>query len=72
MQPLFPLEDVFVGMLVHKLKIMPVDHRRLFQYPVRNFSGDLCDYKDVFLVHKVSVIKMLKLHLRLLNPEACA
>lgn len=64
------LEDVFVGLLIEKFNIKPVDNSRYFQLS-SDYSGDMCGKKDLLLTLDVNPIQMLTLHLKFLNQSAC-
>ena len=57
------LEDIFIGVLVNKLNIQPIDSRKRFNLL---FSGNrkLCDYVDILLQHPVRTSELLSMHLQ--------
>ena len=69
-QPLFPLEDVYVGLMVKKFNIKPVDNRYYFQINI-NYSGDISNRKHMFLSHSATAIETLQLHLKYLSVNYC-
>ena len=69
-QPLFPLEDVYVGLLVKKFNIKPVDNRH-YLHVNTEYSGDICKRKHMFLSHSATVIQTLQLHLKYLSVNYC-
>ena len=57
------LEDIFIGVLVNKLNIQPIDNRKGFNLL---FTGNkrLCDYIHTLLLHPVSTSALLSMHLQ--------
>ena len=60
---LLPLEDIVVGLAINKLNIQPVDNRKLFNLLYSGVS-DLCDFKNILLLHPVNVRELLSMHLK--------
>lgn len=56
------LEDIFIGVLVNKLNIQPINNRKFFNLL---FNGDkkLCDYMHTLLLHPVKTSELLSMHL---------
>jgi beta-1,3-galactosyltransferase 1 len=57
------LEDIFIGVLVNKLNIQPIDNRKRFNLL---FTGNkrLCDYLHTLLQHPVRTSELLSMHLQ--------
>ncbi|XP_071503337.1 beta-1,3-galactosyltransferase 1-like [Diadema antillarum] len=50
--PYLPLEDVYIGICVRKLGVMPVRHKEFNNYPV---AYSFCRYKSIFTTHLSSM-----------------
>ena len=48
-QPWFVLEDVYIGLILEKLKIVPVDSSKYFHIHSDLYSWDVCQHKDMLL-----------------------
>lgn len=71
-KPLLPVEDAFVGLLVHKLNIRPVDNGYLFKERKYDYSGDICNHKHVLVINQVSSSQITELHSKFMNLTTCA
>ena len=69
-QPLFKLEDVYVGLILEKLKIVPVDRRKYLQVH-SDYSWDVCKHKDLLLGLDANPKQMLQLHLKFSKLSKC-
>lgn len=60
---LIHLEDIFIGILVNKLNVQPIDFRKGFNLL---FSGNvtLCDYTHLLLLHPVKASAQISMHLQ--------
>ena len=57
------LEDIFIGVLINKFNIQPINFKRAFNLL---FSGNikLCDYIHLLLLHPVKSSELLSMHLQ--------
>ena len=69
-QPLFKFEDVYVGLILKKLKIVPVDSRQYLQVHY-DYSWDVCSHKNLLLSLEASPKQMLELHLKFSKLWKC-
>ena len=69
-QPLFKLEDVYVGLILKKLKIVPVDRREHLQVH-HDYSWDVCSHKNLLLSLEANPKQMLELHLKFSKLWKC-
>lgn len=70
---LFPIDDVYLGMCLHRLGLSPSHHPGFltFDLPVPD-RGNPCAYRSVFLVHRRTPKEMLTLWKQLQNlPGQC-
>ena len=68
-RPLFPFEDVFIGLLLQELHVTPVDNRKYFI--TKSKLNNICQNKHVLVAHKVKSSRMLELHLKFLDAANC-
>ena len=66
-QPYFKLEDVYVGLILEKLKIVPVDRRKYWQIHY-DYSWDVCNSS---LGLDANPKLMAQLHLKFSNLWKC-
>lgn len=65
---LFPIDDVYLGMCLHKLGLSPSHHPGFLTFDLPETDrGNPCAYKSVLLVHRRSPKKMLALWKQLQN-----
>ena len=69
-QPLFVLEDVYVGLVLENLKIVPVDKRKYLQLHY-DYSWDVCQHKDMLLSLEANPKQMLELHFKFSQLAKC-
>jgi hypothetical protein len=69
-QPLFKLEDVYIGLILEKLKIVPVDRRKYLQVHY-DYSWDVCQHKDMLLSLEANPKQMLQLYLKFSKLGKC-
>ena len=69
-QPLFVLEDVYVGLVLENLKIVPVDNRKYLQVHY-DYSWDVCQHKDMLLSLEANPKQMLGLYFKFLQLAKC-
>ena len=69
-QPLFVLEDVYVGLVLENLKIVPVDNRKCLQIHY-DYSWDVCQHKDMLLSLEANPKQMLGLHFKFSQLTKC-
>jgi NDP-sugar pyrophosphorylase family protein len=69
-QPYFKLEDVYVGLILEKLKIVPVDRRKYWQIHY-DYSWDVCKHKNLLLGLDANPKLMAQLHLKFSNLWKC-
>ena len=62
-QRVIHLEDIFIGVLINKFNVQPIDNRKGFNLL---FSGNhkLCDYLHILLLHPVKASELLGMHLQ--------
>uniref|UniRef100_A0A3Q3JIZ7 Hexosyltransferase n=1 Tax=Monopterus albus TaxID=43700 RepID=A0A3Q3JIZ7_MONAL len=59
---LFPIDDVYVGMCMMRLKITPVHHPGFFTFDLPQKDAEqLCSYHNILLVHRRSPDQLVKL-----------
>lgn len=70
---LFPIDDVYLGMCLHRLGLTPSHHPGFLTFDLPEPDrGNPCAYKSVLLVHRRSPKKMLTLWKQLQNlPGRC-
>ncbi|XP_034565794.1 N-acetyllactosaminide beta-1,3-N-acetylglucosaminyltransferase 2 [Notolabrus celidotus] len=70
---LFPIDDVYLGMCLHRLGLSPSHHPGFLTFDLPEADrGNPCAYKSVLLVHRRSPNEMLMLWKRLKNlPGHC-
>ena len=61
---IFPMEDVYVGLMVKDIGIEPVDERKHFNLIYSDQTHDLCKMNSLFLAHQVLGSKNLIKHIR--------
>ena len=69
-QPLFKLEDVYVGLILEKLKFVPVDRRQYLQVHYE-YSWDVCRHKDLLLSLEANPKQMVELDLKFSKLSKC-
>ena len=69
-QSLFVLEDVYVGLILKNLKIVPVDKRKYLQLHY-DYSWDVCQHKDMLLSLEANPKQMLELHFKFSPLAKC-
>ena len=69
-QPLFVLEDVYVGLVLESLKIVPVDNRKYLQVHY-DYSWDVCQHKNMLLSLEANSKQMLGLYLKFSQLAKC-
>ncbi|XP_041956667.1 N-acetyllactosaminide beta-1,3-N-acetylglucosaminyltransferase 4-like isoform X1 [Alosa sapidissima] len=57
---LFPIDDVFVGMCLQQMDIVPTHHRGILTFGFKNGLNhfDPCFFRDILLVHKLNPTQM--------------
>uniref|UniRef100_A0A672YE35 Hexosyltransferase n=1 Tax=Sphaeramia orbicularis TaxID=375764 RepID=A0A672YE35_9TELE len=69
---LFPIDDVYLGMCLNKIGILPNHHSGFLTFDlVETKRGNPCSYKSVLLVHRRSPKEMLTLWTQLQNLHTC-
>lgn len=70
---LFPIDDVYLGMCLHRLGLSPSHHPGFLTFDLPEVDrGNLCAYKSVLLVHRRTPKEMLTLWKQLQNmPSQC-
>lgn len=70
---LFPIDDVYLGMCLHRLGLTPSHHPGFLTFDLPGADrGKPCEYKSVLLVHRRSPKEMLMLWKQLQNlPGRC-
>ncbi|XP_069560643.1 N-acetyllactosaminide beta-1,3-N-acetylglucosaminyltransferase 2 [Brachyistius frenatus] len=70
---LFPIDDVYLGMCLHRLGLSPHHHPGFLTFDLPETDrGNPCAYRSVLLVHRRSPKEMLTLWKQLLNlPGQC-
>ncbi|XP_029300730.1 N-acetyllactosaminide beta-1,3-N-acetylglucosaminyltransferase 2 [Cottoperca gobio] len=66
---LFPIDDVYLGMCMHRLGLLPSHHPGFLTFDLPGTDrGDPCAYRSVLLVHRRSPKEMLTLWKQLQSP----
>jgi hypothetical protein len=69
-QPFLKLEDVYVGLIVKKLNIVPVDRKQYWQINF-DYSRDLCEHKNLLLMVPAQPKQIIELHLKFSKMWKC-
>lgn len=69
-EPLFKLEDVYIGLIVQKLQILPVDRRQYLQVH-SDYHWDVCENKQMLLSLEASPKQMIELYLKFSKVRKC-
>ncbi|KAJ7996762.1 hypothetical protein DPEC_G00240380 [Dallia pectoralis] len=68
---LFPIDDVYLGMCLHRLGIAPIHHPGFYTFDLPETEREKsCAYSSVLLVHKRSPKEMLQLWKQLQDPPS--
>ncbi|KAM9438813.1 N-acetyllactosaminide beta-1,3-N-acetylglucosaminyltransferase 2 [Salvelinus alpinus] len=66
---LFPIDDVYLGMCLHRLGVAPIHHPGFYTFDLPETEREKpCSYSSVLLVHKRNPKEMLTLWRRLQSP----
>ncbi|XP_043929716.1 N-acetyllactosaminide beta-1,3-N-acetylglucosaminyltransferase 2-like [Protopterus annectens] len=66
----FPIDDVYIGMCLHKLGIIPENHEGFRTFDIREEDRhDICIHKTLILVHQRSSQEVIKLWRGLHDPS---
>ncbi|KAI5623681.1 N-acetyllactosaminide beta-1,3-N-acetylglucosaminyltransferase 2-like, partial [Silurus asotus] len=67
---LFPIDDVYLGMCLQRLGVIPIDHPAFLTFDFNaEEAKDPCAHHTILLVHKRSPREMLKLWSQTLKPS---
>lgn len=67
---LFPIDDVYLGMCLQRLGVIPIDHPAFLTFDFNaEEAKEPCAHHTILLVHKRSPAEMLKLWLETLTPS---
>jgi hypothetical protein len=69
-KPFFIWEDVYIGLVLEKLKLVPVDCSKYFQLH-SDYYWDVCKREDLLLSLPAKPKQMLELHLKLSKLWKC-
>ena len=69
-QPLFKLEDVYVGLILEKIHLVPIDRRKYLQVH-SDYSWDVCKHKNLLLGLDADPKQMVQLHLKFSKLWKC-
>lgn len=68
---LFPIDDVYLGMCLQRLGVIPIDHPAFLTFDFNaKEAKEPCAHHTILLVHKRSPREILKLWLETLTPSA--
>ncbi|KAK6300313.1 hypothetical protein J4Q44_G00284110 [Coregonus suidteri] len=67
---LYPIDDVYTGMCLQKLGLVPEKHKGFRTFDIdEKYRGNPCAYKSLMLVHSRTPQEMIKIWAWLSNPE---
>ncbi|XP_024239089.1 N-acetyllactosaminide beta-1,3-N-acetylglucosaminyltransferase 2 [Oncorhynchus tshawytscha] len=71
---LYPIDDVYVGMCLHRLGVHPIHHPAFLTFDFPKKEGvEQCAYHTILLVHKRSPAQVMKLWLEIMtNQTECS
>ena len=56
--PIIPIDDAFVGICLQKLGVAPINHKGFKSWGVSRGDRDICVFRDVMTLHKLSPDEM--------------